>query len=144
MAQLDKIHDAVKNALIKDGWTITADPLKIVYEEFRLLADLGAEKSLAAERGTEKIAVEIKSFRGRSSVDDFEKALGQYRLYRRLLKFTEPERNIFLAVDSSIYEKFFTGFGVQLVLEEEEVSLIVVNIESEEVLLWINQPNTKK
>lgn len=85
MAQLDKIHDAVKNALIKDGWTITADPLRIVYEEFRLLADLGAEKSLAAERGTEKIAVEIKSFRGRSTVDDFEKALGQYRLYRRLL-----------------------------------------------------------
>ncbi len=118
--------------------------MKIVYEEFRLLADLGAEKSLAAERGTEKIAVEIKSFRGRSSVDDFEKALGQYRLYRRLLKFIEPERKIFLAVDSSIHKKFFTGLGVQMVLEEEEVSLIVVNVESEEVLLWINQPDIKK
>jgi hypothetical protein len=26
MAQVDTIHDAVKNALIKDGWTITDDP----------------------------------------------------------------------------------------------------------------------
>lgn len=143
MAQLDKIHDAVKNALIKDGWTITADPLKIVYEEFRLLADLGAERSLAAERGIEKIAVEIKSFRGRSTVDDFEKALGQYRLYRRLLKITEPNRQIYLAVDSSIFEKFFTGVGVQIVLEKEEVSLIVVNVENEEILLWKNQLDIK-
>lgn len=143
MARLDFIHEAVKNALIKDGWMITADPLKIVYEEFRVLADLGAEKTFAAQRGNDKIAVEIKSFRGRSAVDDFEKALGQYRLYRRLLKFTEPERKIYLAIDSSIYEKFFTGFGVQAVLEEEEVSIIVVGIEKQEVLLWINQPNTK-
>jgi len=53
MARLDFIHEAVKNALIKDGWTITA------------------------------------------------------------------------------------------VLEEEEVSVIVVSIEKQEILLWINQPNTK-
>lgn len=142
MAQLDKIHDAVKNALINDGWTITADPLKIIYEEFRLLADLGAEKAIAAERGTDKIAVEIKSFRGRSTVDDFEKALGQYRLYRRLLKFTEPERQTYLAIDTSVYEKFFTGVGVKAVLEEENVLLIVIDIEKEEVVLWKNQQNT--
>lgn len=140
---LDKIHNAVKNALIKDGWTITADPLKIVYKEFRVLADLGAEKAFAAERGNEKIAVEIKSFRGRSKVNDFENALGQYRLYKRLLKFTEPERETYLAVDSSIYEKFFTGVGVQDVLAEEEMSLVIVKIETEEILLWINQANIK-
>jgi hypothetical protein len=33
MPALDTIHDAVKNALIKDGWSITADPYMIEYEE---------------------------------------------------------------------------------------------------------------
>jgi hypothetical protein len=68
MAALDKIHNAVKNALIKDGWTITADPLMLKYEGQKILIDLAAEKDFlesgvfAAEKGTEKIAVEVKSF----------------------------------------------------------------------------------
>ncbi len=46
----DIIHDAVKNALIKDGWTITHDPFTIAYEEVSLSADLAAERPIAAER----------------------------------------------------------------------------------------------
>ncbi len=37
------IHDAVKNALIKDGWKITHEPYTIRYEEVTVYADLGAE-----------------------------------------------------------------------------------------------------
>jgi hypothetical protein len=33
----DIIHDAVKSALIKDGWTITADPYYLKYEELSFL-----------------------------------------------------------------------------------------------------------
>ena len=42
MPALDQIHEAVKHALIKDGWSITADPYVIEYEDVRLFADLGA------------------------------------------------------------------------------------------------------
>ena len=42
MARLDKIHNAVKNALIKDGWKITHDPYTIEYEEITVQADLAA------------------------------------------------------------------------------------------------------
>jgi XisH protein len=45
----------VKNALIKDGWTITADSYVIAYEDVTLLADLGAERPLAAERAGRKV-----------------------------------------------------------------------------------------
>jgi XisH protein len=38
--------------------------------------DLGAEKLIAAERGSEKIAVEIKSFSGASFINDLENAWG--------------------------------------------------------------------
>jgi hypothetical protein len=50
----DKIHEAVKNALIKDGWTITDDPLILLPEEDNIAIDLGAEKLLLAEKGVEK------------------------------------------------------------------------------------------
>lgn len=59
---LDKIHNAVKNALIKDGWKITADPYRIDFEEYRLYADMSAERPIAATKDNEKIVVEVKSF----------------------------------------------------------------------------------
>lgn len=91
MAQ-DLFHDAVKNALIKDGGQITDDPffLKVGGVEFYI--DLGAEKLIAAERNNEKIAVEIKSFINPSSLTDFHLAIGQFLNYRVALKVREPER----------------------------------------------------
>ena len=62
MARLDKIHEAVKNALIKDGWTITHDPLTFLFEKQRVLIDLAAEKLFTAEKKGRKIAVEVKVF----------------------------------------------------------------------------------
>jgi hypothetical protein len=43
---------------------------------------LGAERTLAAERGNEKIAVEIKSFLSESQVTELERAVGQYGIYQ--------------------------------------------------------------
>lgn len=58
----DKFHDAVKNALIKEEWTITDDPLFLQFGGVDLFVDLGAEKMIAAQKGNHRIAVEIKSF----------------------------------------------------------------------------------
>ncbi len=56
----DIFHDLVKDALVMEGWQITHDPFSIDYGEVQMQIDLGAERLLAAERGAEKIAVEIK------------------------------------------------------------------------------------
>ena len=64
MATRDKIHDLVASALTKDGWEITHDPFTMRIGKLDLQVDLGAERLLAAEKGDEKIAVEIKSFLG--------------------------------------------------------------------------------
>ncbi len=80
MPAKDIYHDTVKNALIKDGWTITDDPLVISIGKKDLFIDLGAEKLIAAEKDSKKIAVEIKSFIGSSQVNDLKNALGQYVL----------------------------------------------------------------
>ena len=66
MAAKDFIHDAVKNALIKDGWVITADPFQLRFKDMNLTADLRAEKLLLARRQNQQIIVEIKSFLGKS------------------------------------------------------------------------------
>ncbi|MEC4884711.1 MAG: element excision factor XisH family protein [Scytonema sp. PMC 1070.18] len=58
----DLYHDVVCTALIKDGWKITDDPLVLTIGRRSVFVDLGAEKLIAAERGSDKIAIEIKSF----------------------------------------------------------------------------------
>ena len=65
MAAKDRFHDVVKKALEKEQWVITDDPLRLEVGGTKFEIDLGAEHLLAAERGTEKIAIEIKTFFGR-------------------------------------------------------------------------------
>jgi hypothetical protein len=76
MAAKDVFHDAVKQALIKDGWTITHDPLRIKFGRTNLYIDLAAQNLLAAQREDQFIAVEIKSFIGPSALDEFHSAIG--------------------------------------------------------------------
>jgi hypothetical protein len=78
MPAKDIYHEVVKNALIKDGWTITDDPLKLTIGSRSLYVDLGAEKLIAAQKDSQRIAVEIKSFISPSPINDLENALGQY------------------------------------------------------------------
>ncbi|MCP4397416.1 MAG: hypothetical protein GY801_08990, partial [bacterium] len=61
MSRRDTYHYVVKDALIREGWTITHDPYTFDTEP-QLSTDLGAERTIAAEKGEDKIAVEIKSF----------------------------------------------------------------------------------
>jgi hypothetical protein len=85
MPAKDIYHNTVKNALTKDGWTITHDPLRLPWGPKDLYVDLGAEHLLGAVQGERKIAVEIKSFVGPSLVTDLEHALGQYILYHDIM-----------------------------------------------------------
>jgi hypothetical protein len=55
----------------------------------------------------QQIAVEVKSFVGKSPVHDFHEATGQFSNYRSALKFKEPERLLFLAIPDETYNDFF-------------------------------------
>jgi XisH protein len=138
MPAQDIYHNEVKNALLKDGWTITADPYFIKYEDAELYADLAAEKPIAAQRQGQKIVVEIKSFVGRSLMYDFHGALGQYMVYRNLIQLTEPEYKLYLAIDDVVYKNFFQRKSIQLLTNENKLLLMVVEMEKEEILQWID------
>jgi hypothetical protein len=136
MPARDLYHDAVKAALVKDGWTITADPYFIKYENAELYADLAAEKPIAAARNSEKIVVEVKSFVGRSLIYDFQQALGQYLIYRQLIELTEPEYRVYLGIDDITYQDFFLEKAIQVVVQANRLLLVVVDIEREEIVQW--------
>ncbi len=137
MSAKDKFHDAVKTALQKDGWVITDDPLRIrISSTTKLYIDLGAEKIIAAERDEQKIAVEVKSFLGASSMAEFHLAIGQYINYRYALADFGYEQTLYLAVTSIIYDEFFIQPFVQNVIERSQVNLLIFDDEKEEVVRW--------
>jgi hypothetical protein len=137
VAKRDLYHDTVKQALINDGWTITHDPFVIPFGDHNLFVDLGAERVLAAEKEGQRIAVEIKSFISRSPVEDLEKALGQYLLYRSLLRRREPERTIYLAIAVSAYEGVFNTALGRVTLEDHKLRLIIFDPAKEVIQKWI-------
>jgi XisH protein len=138
VATIDAIHNAVKNALIKDGWIITADPYTIKYEEVILFADLGAERPLAAERAGRKIVVEVKSFLSPSPIHDLKLALGQYTLYLGFLELIDPDRKLYLAISEKTYTSLFAQKAIQIIVQRYQLSLLVVNVDIEEVVTWTN------
>lgn len=139
MPAKDIFHETVKQALIKDGWVITADPLvlKLRDSDMNLFVDLAAERLIAAEKTNEKIAVEVKSFVGTSFLTDFHEALGQFLDYRVALKDQEPDRQVYLAIPLDIYDAFFTRRFVQLVCQEYHLTEIVFDPNQEVIRTWI-------
>ncbi len=136
MPARDIFHNAVKNALQKEQWIITHDPLSIDIGGVEMYIDLGAEKLIAAEKEGKKIAVEIKSFLGGSAISDFHVALGQFMNYRLALMKEEPDRILYLAVPSDTYNSFFNLEFIQLVIQQYQLKLIIYDSVNEVIVKW--------
>ena len=138
MPARDYYHDIVKKALQKDGWTITHDPYRIrLARRKNLSVDLGAERLIAAEKGLEKIAIEIKSFHSSSEMKDLEEAVGQFVLYEHLLTRYEPERKLYLAVPEDVRQSIFEEEAGQVLIEDKIIRLFSFNVNQAEVVVWI-------
>jgi len=136
MSQKDAVHHAVKNALVKDGWTILADPYTIVYGRTQLYADLCAERR-DEDDIADVIVIEVKSFRGASPMYEFHLALGQYIGYRDLLEELGKPYRVYLALTSEAYETVFDIEAIQVISARQRVRLLIVDAEREEVKAWI-------
>ncbi|MEQ8754145.1 MAG: XisH family protein [Coleofasciculus sp. G1-WW12-02] len=136
MVAKDLFHDAVKNGLEKEGWVITDDPLRIRAGRVDMRIDLGAERLIAAEKGEEKIAVEIKSFITPSNISEFHTAVGQFLNYRVALEEQQPDRVLYLAVPLGTYQTFFNLPFVETIIERFQLRLLVYEPKDEVVLEW--------
>jgi hypothetical protein len=134
----DLFRNTVKTALQKDDWNITHDPYQLRYGMVDVYIDLAAEEAIAAEKGGKKIAVEIKSFAGGSTISEFHTALGQFLNYRIALEVSnEPERILYLAVPIDTYQMFLKFEPAKTVIERYEVRLIIYNPNNEVIDRWI-------
>ncbi|MFN9609474.1 MAG: XisH family protein [Pseudanabaena sp.] len=137
MPARDSIHDAVKEAVIKDGWEVTDDPYVISYGDRFLFVDLAASGFIGVRQGNKQIAIEIKQFRGQSQVVDLEQVIGQYSLYRILLNQIDPERDLYLAISEATYGDIFDEPIGKLEIAEIQLKLVIVNLSTKEITQWI-------
>lgn len=137
MPQKDSYHDSVRNALEKDGWLVTHDPFTIRLEDVKFYVDLAAEKTIEANGETRKVAIEIKVFGGLSFLNEFEKAVGQYLIYKQFLDDLFPERILFLAISQDVFEESFSLPSINAVVSKQKIKLLVFNSELEEITKWI-------
>ena len=135
----DIFHNTVKIALQKDGWKITPDPYQLRYGVADVYIDLAAEEAIAAEKEGRKIAVEVKSFAGGSTISEFHTALGQFLNYRVAIEVSsEPERMLYLAVPTDTYQMFLRFEPAKTVIERYEIRLIIYNPTREAIDQWID------
>jgi len=99
--------------------------------------DFGAEPLIAAEKEGMMIAVEVKSFVGPSTINEFHKAVGQFNDYYVALEIKDPDRVLFLAIPRTIWLRFFQKPLIQKSLARIQAKIIVYNPSKNEIVEWI-------
>lgn len=138
MPPRDSIHPIARRALEHSGWFISHDPYTIVHPSgVRSMADLAAERLIAAESGIHRVIVEIKDFRGRLDIAIFEKALGQMLVYRHWLRNTpEADRELYLAVTVRDARVAIDHPAIAPIIAEFRIPIMVFDPSREEVVEW--------
>lgn len=137
MPAKDVYHNVVLNALKKDDWTITDDPLTLqIDESVNVYLDIGAENILAAEKQGRRIAVEVKSFIGKSYPTQLYQAIGQYIAYREFLAIKDSARKLYLAIPKNTYKTHFNSEFTLLAIRNVQMSYLVYDINTETILTW--------
>lgn len=136
MPTLDSCHQQVVNALRKAGWVIEDQSYYLRYEKFEVYPDIRAHQT---NGHTEEILIiEVKCFSDESNYrDDLYRAIGQYLIYRNILKLKQTIAKTYLALPSFAYDLLFKNRVVAETLNEAKINLLVVDIETEEIIQWI-------
>jgi hypothetical protein len=142
MAAKDRYHEPFKRALTKAGWVITHDPLVLPWLATEVEIDLGAEWIISAEHDGVKIAIEVKSFLSKSSLADFEQALGQFIVYLDALAIHEPARTLYLAVPLTAFNQLVRAALTQLTVVRHLLRVVVYDPTEEVITQWIPDPLT--
>ncbi len=94
---------------------------------------------MAAAKGERRIAVEIKSFVGDSEIDDLEKAIGQFVLYRAVLAARRPDWILFLAVPEDVANEVFDAPLGRLMVDDQSIRFFGFDPQREVITRWIHK-----
>ena len=82
--------------------------------------------------------MEVKSFLGRSFINDLEKAVGQYVIYQNILQETALDFDLYLAITQGVYRSYFQRPLAQMIVNRNQVKLLIIDAESEVIVQWID------
>lgn len=96
-------------------------------------------KVVAAVKDNKRIAVEVKSFVGHSTMAELEKAIGQYMLYDEALQEseTDSDRQLFLAIPEDIVEELSDDKILSILTKRFRINILVYNPPQQEIIQWI-------
>lgn len=131
MPAIDNCEPQIVRAMQKAGWQVTDQPFSIRWRTGYIYADLRMKQTHDDEV---VIIIEVKCFpEKRSTLSDFYQAVGQYILYRQVVK----NELIYLALPKVAYDDFFKQNDIQTILHDNKINVIVVNLADEVVSQWI-------
>lgn len=133
----DKFHQEVRSALEREGWKITHDPLYLKVGRIPIHIDLGAEKLIGAEKGGEKIAVEVKTFGIPSFITALHEAVGKYIVYREALNQLQLGRMLYLAIPLDVYEEFGSEPIVHTIFADYNFKILLYEPNNQIIASWI-------
>jgi XisH protein len=137
MPAIDQCQPQIIRAFDKAGWDVSRkpvtlqierDPLRYVYVDLRL-KNRNNRQTI--------IVVEIKCFADPNEfLGDFYTAVGQYAIYRSALDMNDDRSPLYLAVSLEAYNMQFHREIVQRTLDAVHVSVVVIDLEREEIVQW--------
>lgn len=138
MPKLDDCHPQIVHALEKEGWQVATAPYVLPFpgtSRRPLQIDLYARR-YDADQLTTIIIVEVKCFSNpKSDWDDLYTAIGQYIVYRNLLRRRGVSDSIYLAVPSHAYEGVIGQVALPI-MDEIQIKMVVVDIDREVIERW--------
>jgi XisH protein len=136
MPMLDQCHEQVVRALQKDGWTVRPTPFYTGFDRRKVFIDIQA---LQQKNGSAQgiVVVEVKCFLDPHNITtDFYTAIGQYLVYRTILRQTQNAMPLYLAVSEIIFQTVFDETA-HLILNESKIKVLVVDMNREKIVRWI-------
>ena len=131
MPAKDYYHETVKQALIKDGWTIGGEQVAFIGSERQVVIDFQVVK-----QGYGIVLVEVKGFQP-SMVESLANALGKTLIYRYILNELAQNIPVWLAVPEFAYEGILTENMGLTFRSQLGIDLAVFSVERAEIVQWI-------
>ncbi len=136
MPQLDSCHPQVVAALEKAGWRVVVSPFRLETTLNDLWVDILLNRLSESEQ-QEIIVVEVKCFSDQTAQTyELYVAIGQYLVYRELLIANHIDRPLYLAIPTRAFHGIFEAIGITVAIKTE-MKLIVIDLDKEEVVQWI-------
>jgi hypothetical protein len=136
MPAFDQCHEQVVRALQKEGWNVDAEQVTLALGKRRIFVDLHAVRGVNGSQ-QQMMLIEVKCFPISTTVnEELYHAIGQYLVYRAMLAERRLETPLYLSIPESIFNAAF-DLPVNRVIEDSQIKLVIVNLEAERVVRWI-------